>query len=110
MGYGLASSTSGWVFGLFGLVAAGCAQLSCTTRDCAEERAGQVRCVANRLETCEADGTLTYQSCTVERLVCSEKHRGCVTQDLLEGAGGNGAGAGVGGSSQTAGGTAGAGG
>lgn len=61
---------------------------ACTARDCGEERAGQVRCIANRSETCNADGTLTYVSCTAQGLFCSVEKGGCVTKDILNSTGG----------------------
>jgi hypothetical protein len=64
------------------VLAAGFAVDGCAARDCSEERAGQVRCVSNRVELCEDDGTLTYTSCAAQGLVCSEKHGGCVSSDV----------------------------
>lgn len=81
----------------WGLLAAGLglsltSSTSCTSRDCSEERAGQVRCVANRSEVCNPDGTLTYTSCTAMGLFCSEENGGCVTEDILNASGGGGSG------------------
>lgn len=81
---------------LAGISIAATSASACTTRDCAEERAGQVRCVANRAELCEADGSLVYTSCTTQGLFCSEDHGGCVTEEIINmtssSAGGSGAG------------------
>ena len=55
---------------------------ACTSRECAEQRAGQVRCVGNQLETCTADGSLVYESCASIGLVCSQFHEGCVTPEV----------------------------
>ena len=54
----------------------------CDARDCAEERSGQQRCVNNRLETCNEDGTLSYESCNSRGLVCSEELKACVTAEV----------------------------
>lgn len=88
-----------------GIAIAATSGSACTTRDCAEERAGQVRCVANRAELCEADGSLVYTSCTTQGLFCSEQHGGCVTKDVLDmSAGGGGpGGSSAGGDSSTGG-------
>lgn len=79
------------------LVAAVVSGGACTTRDCSEDRAGQARCISNRLELCNADGTLSYQSCTAAGLYCSEEHGGCVTKDVLDGTTGTGGAGGAGG-------------
>lgn len=65
----------------------------CTSRDCDEARAGQVRCVGNRVELCNEDGTLSYESCSTQGLVCSEVHGACVTEQVaMTGSGGTGMG------------------
>jgi hypothetical protein len=87
--------------GLVLFLAAGASMIpsACTTRDCSEDRAGQARCISNRLELCNDDGTVSYQSCTANALFCSEIHKGCVTKEVLSGSGGGGMGgaAGMGG-------------
>jgi uncharacterized membrane protein YgcG len=87
-----------------GLVAAAFLLLgpACTTRDCPEERAGQTRCVGNQLETCQADGSLAYESCARSGLVCSEKHGSCVPPGF-DASGGGGSGGEPGGGGQTGG-------
>jgi len=61
----------------------------CASRDCAEERAGQQRCVGNRVETCNDDGTLSYESCSAKGLFCSDELLACVTEDVaMTGSGG----------------------
>ena len=62
----------------------------CASRDCAEERAGEQRCVGNRIETCNDDGTLTYESCSSRGLFCSAELLACVTEEVaMTGAGGS---------------------
>ena len=62
---------------------------SCASRDCAEERAGERRCVGNRIETCNEDGTLSYESCSTRGLFCSDELLACVTEEVaMSGAGG----------------------
>ena len=81
----------------------------CASRDCAEERAGDQRCVGNRIETCNEDGTLTYESCSTRGLFCSEELLACVTEEVaMTGSGGSDAG--VGGATAGAGGESAAGG
>ncbi len=78
---------------------------SCSARDCDEARAGQVRCVGNRVELCNADGTLSYESCSSQGLVCSEHHQACVTEQVaMTGSGGMGGAGGSGGATDTGGG------
>jgi hypothetical protein len=70
----------------------------CASRDCAEERAGEQRCVGNRIETCNEDGTLTYESCSAKDLFCSEELLACVTEEVaMSGSGTGGGSAGGGG-------------
>ena len=82
---------------------------SCASRDCAEERAGEQRCVGNRIETCNEDGTLTYESCSSRGLFCSDELLACVTAEVaMSGSGGgasggNGAQGGTGGDAGTGG-------
>lgn len=84
----------------------------CASRDCAEERAGEQRCVGNRIETCNEDGTLTYESCSSRGLFCSDELLACVTEEVaMSGAGGSASGgaSGQGGDGSASGGAGGAG-
>jgi hypothetical protein len=67
-------------FGTLALLS--CLSSGCDNRDCAADRAGDVRCVSNRIETCNEDGTLTYEGCSDRGLVCSAELRACVTEEV----------------------------
>ncbi|MFP6686479.1 MAG: hypothetical protein VB934_17295, partial [Polyangiaceae bacterium] len=60
----------------------------CTTNDCSDDRLGTVRCVQNRLEYCLATdegNRLGYENCSSQGLFCSDKHKNCVTEEVLRG-------------------------
>lgn len=91
------STAGGWLGGAVGLALVLASPEACSTRDCAEEREGTVRCVGNQLERC-VGGDVLYEPCTPRGLICSEANEGCVTQDVIEaGSGGAGASGGSGG-------------
>jgi plastocyanin len=72
-----------WIFKVgFGtaalVVGIGWAGQACKGIDCSPERAGQVRCVGNKIETCNEDGTLAYDSCVDECQANGTKKCWCV--------------------------------
>lgn len=60
---------------------------ACKTDECSVERIGQKRCVGNRLELCNPDLTLSYDSCTDnvgDNKYCSAAHKACVTKEIFD--------------------------
>lgn len=89
-----------WIFKVgFGtaalVVGIGWAGEACKGRDCSPERAGQVRCVGDRIETCNDDGSIAYASCAeqcqgngTKKCWCvfytKQKQAVCTTKDLWD--------------------------